>query len=111
MTTIDWVNLLGLGMLCGATGQAVRVIAGLKKLSDETGGMSGMRAAVVPSQLVISLLIGATAGALAAISLPSVSSGQVDTQAITTLLGAGYAGADFIEAFMKKAQPRTQVQS
>jgi hypothetical protein len=108
MTTVDWVNLLALGVLCGAIGQAVRIVAGLKKLSDETGGMNGMRAAIVPSQLIISVLIGGTAGALAAISLPSPPSTGVDVQSITTLLGAGYAGADFIEAFMKKATPRTQ---
>lgn len=102
MTAIDWVSLLALGMLCGALGQAIRVVAGLKKLSDEAGGMDGMRAALVPSQLAISILIGATAGALASLGL-SVHPSKVDELIITTLLGAGYAGADFIEAFMKKA--------
>lgn len=28
-----------------------------------------------------------------------------DTKALLTLVGAGYSGTDFIEAFMKKALP------
>lgn len=108
MRTIEWLQVLGLGMACGAIGQAVRVVAGLKKLSDVNGGVQGMQSALVPSELVVSLLIGATAGAVAAIGLPAAQAGQLETQTILTLLGAGYAGADFIEAFMKKATPRTQ---
>jgi hypothetical protein len=106
MATTDWMNLLALGMLCGGLGQAIRVIAGLKKLSDEKGGVEGMRDAIVPSQMLVSLLIGATAGALAAIALPASTTGKFSPEQITTLLGAGYAGADFIEAFMKKATPK-----
>ncbi|MCQ9376082.1 hypothetical protein NMQ14_17680 [Methyloversatilis sp. XJ19-13] len=106
MNINEWMNLLGLGLICGAIGQAVRVIAGMKKLGEEAGSIEKMRVAFVPQQFVVSLLIGAAAGALAAIGLSPPGDESVPAEVITTLIGAGYAGADFIEAFMRKALPK-----
>jgi hypothetical protein len=106
MTTTDWLTALGLGLMCGAVGQVARIVAGLKKLSDQRGGMAGMQTAFVPMQLGVSPLIGATAGALAAIGLAFDPSRELPTHVITTLPGAGHAGADCIEAFMRKARPK-----
>lgn len=103
MTAVDWINLVGLGALCGALGQGVRVVAGLKKLSDQTPAGQTLTDRVSPGQLLLSLLIGAIAGALGAIGLDSPTSAELSTETIVTLLGIGYAGADFIEAFMRKA--------
>jgi hypothetical protein len=54
----------------------------------------------------ISLLIGFIAGALAIIGITdSVEGTKLSKQIIVTLLGAGYAGTDFIEGFIKKYLP------
>lgn len=107
MTINEWMDLLGLGLICGAVGQAVRVIAGMKKLGEEAGSMEKLREAFIPQQFIVSLLIGAAAGALAAIGLQPPADDSVAPEVITTLIGAGYAGADFIEAFMRKALPKS----
>jgi hypothetical protein len=49
-------------------------------------------------QLIVSLLLGAVAGAIAMFTAVK----QLDPQAFTTLFTAGYAGADFIEGFIRK---------
>lgn len=107
MNINEWMNLLGLGLICGAVGQAVRVIAGMKKLGEEAGSMEKLREAFIPQQFIVSLLIGSAAGALAAIGLQPPANDSVPPEVITTLIGAGYAGADFIEAFMRRALPKT----
>lgn len=48
-------------------------------------------------QLVVSLLLGAIAGAIAIFSEVK----QFDAQAFTALFAAGYAGSDFIEGFIR----------
>jgi hypothetical protein len=45
---------------------------------------------------------GAVAGLLGAIALGIDTKEVIATDKLIALLGAGYAGADFIEAFMKK---------
>ena len=55
------------------------------------------------SRLLISLLIGAVAGVLGAISLNvPLGDAPIETSTIIALLGVGYGGADFIEAFMAR---------
>jgi hypothetical protein len=106
MNTVDWINLVGLGLICGALGQGVRVVAGLKKLNDRLSPNQTMAGQISPGQLLISLLIGATAGALGALDLSIDNPDNLHKmapQTVLTLLGFGYAGADFIEAFMRKA--------
>jgi hypothetical protein len=83
--------------MLGGAGQGIRVVVGLKKAGDINEKFDG-------SQLLVSLLIGAIAGTLAAIPFLSKLD-KLDYQTIIALLGAGYAGADFIEGFMSKALP------
>lgn len=100
-----WMQLIGLGAMLGALGQAIRSIVGLKKLNDAVSNSPATVADVIqPSRLVTSLVIGAIAGALASVSLIDNIDAIASAQ-IAALLGAGYAGADFIEGFMSRATP------
>jgi hypothetical protein len=61
---------------------------------------------VEASTLIISLLIGFIAGALAIIGIVDTSTPVApDKELVLTLLGAGYAGTDLIEGFIKKYLP------
>lgn len=112
MQTADatvWMQLIGLGCLLGALGQGVRAIVGLKKMSDGASDSGKSAASTIDGgRLLTSLLIGAIAGALAAIGLVGVAGNSehviVSASQISALLGAGYAGADFIEGFMNRAK-------
>lgn len=90
-----WLGVLALGAAAGAVGQLVRAISGLAKLARD--GTTTFDA----SNLVVSLLVGATAGALAALLLLA-GNPVPDTPTILGLMAAGYAGADFIEGFAGK---------
>ncbi len=57
------------------------------------------------SRLGISLAIGALAGVLAAFGLPVQPNQPIPGELILGLIGAGYAGADFIEGFIKSKLP------
>jgi len=107
-TTLDattWMQLLGLGAMLGALGQAIRSIVGLKKLNDAvSNSTTTMSQAIEPSRLVTSLVIGAIAGSLASVSLIDNIHAVASAQ-IAAMLGAGYSGADFIEGFMSRAMP------
>jgi hypothetical protein len=106
MTALEWLPILTLGALAGAAGQAARTIPGIKKLSDEAAAKGTTTAALlVPSQLVTSLMIGAVAGLLGTISLQGTSGMEFTTKDILMLAAIGYAGADFIEAFVQKQFP------
>src|SRR5262245_11599921 len=107
MTVTEWMQFLLLGGLLGAIGQGIRVISGLKKLHDaaEAAGRP-MSEVFETSTLVVSLLIGFVAGALAIVGLSDIEPGfELKRSTITMLLGVGYAGTDFIEAFMRKSVP------
>lgn len=107
-TTFDattWMQLIGLGAMLGALGQAIRSIVGLKKLNDAVSNSAATVSDVIePSRLITSLAIGAIAGALASVSLIDNIHAVASAQ-IVALLGAGYSGADFIEGFMSRATP------
>ena len=105
-TAIAAIQGLGLGALLGATGQGIRAIIGLKKAAESAQAAgSTLKNEFDASQLLVSLLIGAIAGMLAA--LPFMTEvNSLDYQTLIALLGAGYAGADFIEGFMRKALPQ-----
>jgi hypothetical protein len=105
-----WMQLIGLGAVLGALGQGIRAIVGLKKVQDaaSTAGKSASDV-IDPGRLLTSLLIGAIAGSLAAISLVGTDLNAtnqliISTAQITALIGAGYAGADFIEGFMNRVK-------
>lgn len=98
MTATNCLVVVALGLVLGAVGQAIRAIVGLKKRNDSGAELS-------PGRLFVSLMIGAVAGALAAITLlfsNTISIANLSSQTLFALMGAGYAGADFIEGFMNK---------
>ena len=102
----QWLTLVSFGALLGAVGQLLRVIPGLKKLNDEsqTTGADA-RTAFSPAKLIVSVLIGALAGVLGAISLGIKPDDALNSGVIVQLMAIGYAGSDFIEGFMQKHLP------
>ncbi len=94
-----WIQLILLGGMAGTMGQGIRVFVGLKKLNDTTS-KEERKDEFNAGSLIVSLFIGFVAGALAMISLGKKD--VIDQQLIMTLIGAGYAGTDFIEGFMNK---------
>ena len=113
----DWLQLILLGGIMGAMGQGARVVIGLKKLNDEVGAQASAALAtgdtppktsdsIDVSRLLVSLLIGFIAGALAALTLNLPVSGA-DTKPLFAFMAAGYAGTDFIEGIMSGYMPST----
>jgi hypothetical protein len=103
-TAGDLLLTLLAGGVLGALGQGIRAVVGLKKLGDESAQVGKQLAdLVVPSRMVVSLLIGFIAGALGILAI-DVSQGY-PAQTIVTLIGIGYAGADFIEGFFQRHLP------
>jgi len=107
MTTGETLIQLLTGGLLGLTGQGLRVVVGLKKLNDQAQQTNQKtKDLIVTSQLLISLLIGFFAGILATVSMLATGDGKpLSNHALLSMIAAGYAGTDFIEAFMNKAQP------
>ena len=107
MSTAENLLQLLTGGLLGVTGQGLRVTVGIKKLNDQAQQANrNTKDMIVTSQLLISLLIGFLAGILATLSIATFGDGTpLNKQTMFSLLGAGYAGTDFIEAFMKKNVP------
>jgi hypothetical protein len=105
MNAQQWLITIALGAMMGLVGQSIRAVVGLKKLKDESAATGQSFAdAFEPSILLVSLLIGATAGALAAI--PTVGGAtNIPPEALLGLVAAGYSGADFIEGAMSKYLP------
>jgi hypothetical protein len=94
-------------------GQGVRVITGLNKIHEKAATEGKDFSEVFQtSRFFLSLLIGFVAGALGALVFEDikVAFDQVHRQqTILTLLGAGYAGTDFIEGFVSKYLPGKRV--
>jgi hypothetical protein len=110
MDTIQTITLIALGALLGTIGQAIRAVVGIKKEIDAANQAkaAGMQ---VPDwfngkELGVSLLIGALAGSLAAI-LQYGKDLEITKDLLFGLVGAGYAGADFIGGVMQKWLPKT----
>jgi hypothetical protein len=109
-TTADWaIFLLSSGGM-GMTGQLVRAIAGTKKINDKATGMEVKFADVFDwPKFLMSLTTGFVAGVIAGLSLnPDGGSNSTNSHFWLGVLAAGYAGADFIEAFLKKSLPDVQ---
>jgi hypothetical protein len=105
MTANDWITRFLVGGLFGALGQGVRVVVGLKKLNDSAVQSRTPLAEVFSaSTLLVSLLIGFVAGVLGMLSA-DVDLQSITRQNILLLIGTGYAGADFIEGFVRKNIP------
>lgn len=112
MAANDWVLTLLLGGILGMIGQGIRVVAGLKKVNDQASAEGKSFGSLFEtSKLFLSLLIGFIAGALAIIGVTG-SAGDVNPtkELIVTIIGAGYAGTDFIEGFIKKNLPASQAE-
>ncbi len=93
MSAHDWLTALAVGMVAGAIGQLVRAIVGLSKRME-----SGETKTFEASRLVVSVLVGATAGALAAVATSDqLMAAKVSAETMLGLMAAGYAGTDFIE--------------
>ena len=110
MGTTDWVLTIILGGILGMIGQGIRVVAGLKKVNDQASAEGKSFGSLFQSStLALSLLIGFIAGALAIIGVTgSLEVAKPSKELIVTIIGAGYAGTDFIEGFVKKSLPAAQ---
>lgn len=111
MDTQEILLRLLLGGLLGAVGQGLRIIVGLKKIND-TAQQQGLRMGnlIETSRIFTSLLMGFCAGLLAMISLTDFDKALATQSSsvkemIITIIASGYAGADFIEGFIRKYIP------
>lgn len=98
-----------LAALFGTFGQCLRAVAGLNKQAEAAAAdRKKLEDVFSLTTLGVSLFIGATAGVAGYLGL-KFGAGEADFAKGTTILGviaAGYAGADFIEAFAKKYLPK-----
>lgn len=102
MTASLWIQILIVGALAGAIGQGLRSIVGISKLNRVANATAPSHEDIFRlSRLLSSLAIGATAGALAAITSGADPS-NISTTSFMAFVSAGYAGADFIEGTMQK---------
>jgi hypothetical protein len=100
-----WIPIVALGALMGFLGQAIRVIVGLKKTRDQAAALEQKFTDMFePATMLISLLIGAVAGALAAIMILKPDA-AISPGTLLGLAAAGYSGADFIEGFIARYLP------
>jgi len=85
-------------MFFGLLGQGIRVFIGIYKIvfSENKGSLKDV---FNWPKLILSFILGAVCGGLVWFILPDEPLTKVST---LLLLSAGYAGADFIEAFLKK---------
>jgi hypothetical protein len=112
MNTQQVILQILLGGLLGITGQALRIIIGMKKLGEDANQQQKTVGELIDgSRIFISLLIGFCAGILATITISDFKKelfGNPDTvkQNILAIIAAGYAGTDFIEGLIKKYLPK-----
>jgi hypothetical protein len=108
-SVVQWLQVILLGGVAGAIGQGVRTLVGFKKLNDAAAGQTVQVGDLVSAhRLFVPLLIGFFAGALAGASTITDLL-KVTAQQVLALVGAGYAGADFIEGFMTRIAPASDV--
>jgi hypothetical protein len=105
-SVIEWLQLLAFGGLAGALGQGARTVIGFKKLNDATsgGGDKTVGDLIEPQRLIVPLVIGFIAGALAAATTVQ-DLGKISLQQVLALAAAGYAGADFLEGIISRIKP------
>ncbi|HZM28517.1 MAG TPA: hypothetical protein VFB89_14310 [Gemmatimonadales bacterium] len=105
MESAQTLTFIVLGAVLGAAGQGARAVVGIKKeivAARSEGRKVGEW--FDGRELVISFVLGAVAGVLAAIwqYAPDV---QITRSLLLGFAGAGYAGADFISGLMDKWIP------
>lgn len=102
---MEWIALILLCGMLGALGQVIRAVAGLKKAQEAgSGGAAGFSATFEWPVFLVSLVLGFAAGALAGLTVTFPK--DWGAQFLLTFIAAGYVGADFIEAFIKKQLPQ-----
>lgn len=102
-TSAEWIYYLLLCGLLGMVGQCVRAIGGAKKVHDQARGLSaGFKDVFDGSAFLVSIVIGCVAGISAGLMVEPKEIGRLF---LLSVLAAGYAGADFIDAFVKKSVP------
>lgn len=94
-----------LGMILGGCGQGARVIIGLKKVNDDARKNDKTFNEVFEiKKLLLSLLYALIIGSIAGIFMAVSSIGKDFTAStIIAIMGAGYAGTDFIEGFVNNS--------
>jgi hypothetical protein len=93
-----------LGALLGGVGQMIRALVGMKKLYEQAQASNQSIGHVFePVRFFISLAIGATAGLLADLAFVESGAADLPREAPLLLVGAGYAGTDFLEGFLRHA--------
>ncbi len=106
MTPSEAFYYILLGMFLGMTGQMIRVIIGVKKVQEKAVSEGKeFKDAFDMKRLVISMLIGATAGVLGVVSL-YWGEQEITKEMALGLIAIGYSGTDFIEGLF-----RTKIQS
>jgi hypothetical protein len=100
----DMLILIALGAILGMVGQGIRVLVGLKKMQDVASSTGQSKDELyqvsrVIMSFVIACAIGAIAGIIAALSKIDT---VLDKSVLIAFIGAGYAGTDFIEGFLRK---------
>ena len=103
------INLL-IGVLLGSIGQIARAAIGIKKENDKADATTKIGQLIDGRQLAISLLYGAAAGGIAAVLMDGAKLAAIltDKSVALTMIGAGYAGADFLEGIITKATGESQ---
>lgn len=105
-TPADWLWFIGLGGALGITGQFIRAVGGIKKTADQARTMnSDLKDVFSGPVFLTSLATGFAAGVLAALATQPTEIGRTF---LLSIIAAGYAGSDFIEAFMRKSWPDMQ---
>ncbi|MHA6719777.1 hypothetical protein ACX40Y_10045 [Sphingomonas sp. RS6] len=102
---LNWLVLLGLGGVAGLIGQAIRLALGIHKRLLAAPG-APLELGADASRIAVTLLIGAIAGALAAVVVIGDAS-RIATEQALALIAAGYAGADFVEGIVGGASRLT----
>jgi len=100
------LEILLLGALMGLLGQGARAVAGLKTMTDDaqTMGLSPndlFQAARLFVSLAIGVLVGLAAALIYLAGDPG-SAAKPDWHILLGFAAAGYAGTDFLEAFISK---------
>lgn len=113
ITSLELLTGCALGALLGVFGQGLRAVAGLKKQSEEAAAQGkSLSDTFDGTSFGVSLFIGGVAGVAGYLGLRFGAGNDINLLEGTTVLGviaAGYAGADFIEAFAKRWLPKGSV--
>jgi hypothetical protein len=112
----EWLTFLLLGALFGLVGQGLRVVVGMKKISDTAADRgTSFSAEFKSSVLITSLIVGACMGALSFLAISDPQGFEAAAQApdkakqlVFSVIAAGYAGTDFVEGLVKRYLPGTK---